>query len=85
METDLDRDGIPGRPLAGNAQEIPCGAGGLDNPGNKLVEAVLSGNVREQADRIRDKTGAGETVLDGTDRKELSVMIQPEVCERRNT
>ena len=62
-----------------------CGAGGLDNPGDKLVEAALSGNVREQADRIRDKTGSGERVLDGTDREKLSVMIQLEVCERRST
>lgn len=85
MATDLDRDGIPGRPLAGDAQEISRSAGGLGDPGDKLVEAALSGNVRKQADRIRDKTRAGETVLDGTDWEELSVMIQPEVCERRNT
>ena len=85
MEANIDRDGVPGRSLSGNAQEIPRSAGGLDNPGDKLVEAALSGNIRKQADRIRDKTGSGETVLDGTDRKKLSVMIQLEVGERRNT
>ena len=85
VETDIDRDGVPGRPFSGDTQEIPCGAGGLDNTGDKLVEAALSGNIRKQADRIRDKAGSGETVLDGTDRKELSVMIQLEVGERRNT